>query len=239
MPFAEPRALLLLLLIPFLGILLTLVRIRRRRLLQRFGQEELVTRLVEAPGGGRWLVRVALLLLGTAFLSLALARPQWGPKVEEVRRQGVDVVIAMDVSNSMLAEDVKPSRLARAREEVASLIDSLEGDRVGLVAFAGEAYVACPLTLDYAAAKDFLDVLDPGLVPVPGTALATAPRVDHRRGRPRARRAGGGEGGRDAGSRDLYSWGRNRGRLSDSHSVGGRRPCLQAGPSGTNCHFTS
>jgi len=175
-PFAEPRALLLLLLIPFLGILLTLVRIRRRRLLQRFGQEELVTRLVEAPGGGRWLVRVALLLLGTAFLSLALARPQWGPKVEEVRRQGVDVVIAMDVSNSMLAEDVKPSRLARAREEVASLIDSLEGDRVGLVAFAGEAYVACPLTLDYAAAKVFLDVLDPGLVPVPGTALATAIR---------------------------------------------------------------
>jgi Ca-activated chloride channel family protein len=116
-----------------------------------------------------------MLLAGT-FLVLALARPQWGAKVEEVRRKGVDVIIAMDVSASMLAEDVKPSRLARAREEVDTLIDSLEGDRVGLVAFAGEATVACPLTLDYSAAKVFLDVLDPALVPVPGTAIASAIR---------------------------------------------------------------
>jgi Ca-activated chloride channel homolog len=174
MPFAEPRALFLLLLVPVLAFFFVLVRVRRTRLLRRFGEEALVARLVQAPGTVRWTLRMILLLLGTTFLALALARPQWGKKVEEVRRRGVDVIIAMDVSNSMLAEDVKPSRLARAREEVATLVDSLEGDRVGLVAFAGEAYVACPLTLDYAAAKIFLDVLDPGLLPVQGTSLASA-----------------------------------------------------------------
>jgi Ca-activated chloride channel family protein len=176
MPFGEPRALLLLLLVPLLGVLLGLVRLRRKRLLRRLGQEELVARLIEGPGVGRWVIRVAFMLLAGTFLVLALARPQWGAKVEEVRRKGVDVIIAMDVSASMLAEDVKPSRLARAREEVDTLIDSLEGDRVGLVAFAGEATVACPLTLDYSAAKVFLDVLDPALVPVPGTAIASAIR---------------------------------------------------------------
>jgi Ca-activated chloride channel homolog len=176
MPFGEPRALLLLLLVPLLGVLLALVRMRRSRLLRRLGQEELVSRLLETPGAGRWAIRVALILLAGTFLALALARPQWGEKIEEVHRQGVDVIIAMDVSASMLAEDVKPSRLVRAREEVATLIDSLEGDRVGLVAFAGEAAVACPLTLDYSAAKVFLDVLDPALLPVPGTALASAIR---------------------------------------------------------------
>ena len=176
MPFGEPRALLLLLLVPLLGVLLGLVRLRRKRLLRRLGQEELVARLIEGPGAARWVIRVAFILLAATFLVLALARPQWGAKVEEVRRKGVDVIIAMDVSASMLAEDVKPSRLARAREEVDTLLDSLEGDRVGLVAFAGEATVACPLTLDYSAAKVFLDVLDPALVPVPGTAIASAIR---------------------------------------------------------------
>ncbi len=176
MPCGEPRALLLLLLVPLLGVLLGLVRLRRKRLLRRLGQEELVARLIEGPGAVRWVIRVAFILLAGTFLVLALARPQWGAKVEEVRRKGVDVIIAMDVSASMLAEDVKPSRLARAREEVDALIDSLEGDRVGLVAFAGEATVACPLTLDYSAAKVFLDVLDPALVPVPGTAIASAIR---------------------------------------------------------------
>ena len=176
MPFGEPRALYLLLLVPLLGVLLAAVRLRRNRLLRRFGREDLIAGLIATPGRGRWLTRSALLLVSCTFLILALARPQWGEKLEEVQRKGVDIIIAMDVSNSMLAEDVKPSRLVRAREEVATLIDSLEGDRVGLVAFAGEPYVACPLTLDYSAAKVFLDVLDPSLLPVGGTAIASAIR---------------------------------------------------------------
>jgi Ca-activated chloride channel family protein len=174
--FGEPRALLLLLLLPPLALLLVLVRARRRRLLSRFGREDLVARLMKAPGAGRWALRVALILTAGGFLILTLARPRWGEKLEEVHRQGVDVMVALDVSASMLAEDVKPSRLIRAREEVASLIDSLGGDRVGLVAFAGDSYVACPLTLDYSAAKIFLDVLDPSMIPVPGTAIASAIR---------------------------------------------------------------
>ena len=174
--FGEPHALLLLLLLPLLAVFLVLVRVRRRKLLARFGREDLVARLVKAPGAGRWALSVALILVAASFLVLTLARPRWGRKVEEVRRQGVDVMVAVDVSASMLAEDVKPSRLARAREEAATLIDSLEGDRAGLVAFAGDSYVACPLTLDYAAAKIFLDVLDPSLISVPGTALASAIR---------------------------------------------------------------
>jgi len=178
--FAQPRVLLLLLLLPPLALLLGLVRVRRRRLLARFGREDLVARLVAAPGAGRWALRVALILLAAAFLILTLARPRWGRKVEEVHRQGVDVIVAIDVSASMLAEAVQPSRLARAREEVASLIDALGGDRVGLVAFAGDSYVACPLTLDYSAAKIFLDVLDPSLIPLPGTAVASAIRKSTR-----------------------------------------------------------
>jgi Ca-activated chloride channel family protein len=176
LPFGEPRALFLFLLIPLLGLFLVLVRRRRRKLLARFGREDLVARLVKAPGPLRWAIRVFLILFAAAFLILSLARPRWGRKVEEIRRKGVDVMVALDVSASMLAEDVKPSRLVRAREEVASLVDTLGGDRVGLVAFAGDSYVACPLTLDYAAAKIFLDVLDPTLLPVPGTAIASAIR---------------------------------------------------------------
>jgi Ca-activated chloride channel homolog len=174
--FGEPRALLLLLLVPMLGLFLILVRLRRRKLLSRFGSDELVARLLKAPGGSRWAVRMVLILMAATFLVLTLARPQWGQKLEEVHRKGVDVIVAIDVSASMLAEDVKPDRLTRAREEVGSLIDSLGGDRVGLVAFAGVSYVACPLTLDYSAAKIFLDVLDPSLIPVPGTAISSAIR---------------------------------------------------------------
>jgi Ca-activated chloride channel family protein len=176
MPFGRPDALWLLLLIPVLGLLLAWTRLRRRRLLGRFGREDLVARLVEAPGAGRWAARLLLILLASTFLVLTLARPRWGRKVEEVRRRGVDVLVAVDVSDSMLATDVQPSRLARARGLVSTLLDRLAGDRVGLIAFAGEATTLCPLTLDYAAARVFLDVLDGSLVPLPGTDLAAAIR---------------------------------------------------------------
>ncbi|HMC83149.1 MAG TPA: VWA domain-containing protein [Candidatus Polarisedimenticolia bacterium] len=188
MPFGEPRALLLLLLVPILALFFALMKARRRRLLARFGGEEMMKRLTTAPGTGRWVLRVFLVLVGLTFLVLALARPRWGRRMEEVKRRGVDVLVAVDVSASMLSEDVRPSRLARARGEVASLLDSLGGDRIGLVAFAGEAYVACPLTLDYSAAKVFLDVLDPSLIPVPGTAIAEAIRKSTRAFNARERR---------------------------------------------------
>jgi Ca-activated chloride channel family protein len=122
-------------------------------------------------------IKAALVVLAALFLVLALARPQWGTKLETVRRRGVDVIVAVDTSLSMLAEDVKPNRLAQARAAISSLIQMLQGDRIGLVAFAGTAYVACPLTLDYNAAEMFVDVLDPDLIPVRGTAIAEAIRT--------------------------------------------------------------
>jgi Ca-activated chloride channel family protein len=114
-----------------------------------------------------------ILILAAVLLSvLALARPQYGKKLRMVRRRGIDIVIALDTSDSMLAEDIKPNRLERAKQEVSALIDRLQGDRVALVTFAGDAIVQCPLTTDYGAAKMFLDVIE--RYPVAGTAIAKA-----------------------------------------------------------------
>ena len=118
--------------------------------------------------------KIALLLIALFFMVFAMARPQIGTKLEEVRREGVDVMVAIDVSKSMLAEDIPPSRLAKAKHEVESFIDKLEGDRVGLIAFSGIAFTQCPLTLDYGAAKIFLDILGPDLIPTPGTNIGMA-----------------------------------------------------------------
>jgi Ca-activated chloride channel family protein len=114
--------------------------------------------------------------LGTALLLLfvAAAGPQCGERTEIVKRSGVDLVIALDASTSMLARDVKPSRIERARAEISALLDVLRGDRVGIVAFAGEAFVQCPLTIDYSAAKLFLRAVDPAGMPQQGTAIAAA-----------------------------------------------------------------
>ncbi|HZN04764.1 MAG TPA: VWA domain-containing protein [Candidatus Polarisedimenticolia bacterium] len=163
-----------LLLVPVLAGLLALSAWRRRRDLARFGDMLLVRRLAASLSVERRLIKAVLLVMASIFLVLALARPQWGARMETVSRRGIDLVIAVDTSNSMLAEDISPNRLAQARGAVLSLLEMLEGDRVGLVAFAGTAYLACPLTLDYGAAGMFVDVLDTDLLPVQGTAIAEA-----------------------------------------------------------------
>ena len=114
------------------------------------------------------------MLLALSFLILALARPQWGAKMQTIKRKGLDILIALDTSKSMLAEDIKPNRLERAKHEICGLIDKLEGDRVGLICFAGTSFVQCPLTLDYAAAKIFLKVIDTQIIPKGGTAIGEA-----------------------------------------------------------------
>ena len=119
-------------------------------------------------------LRVVLLCGFFTCSILALARPQWGARLEMVRRKGLDLVIALDTSYSMNTEDIAPSRLEKAKREIRSLIARLKGDRVGLVAFAGTAVLYCPLTLDYGAANLFLDVLDTSVIPEPGTALGPA-----------------------------------------------------------------
>ncbi len=167
-------------LIPLTGLFVYIAFRRKQEALERFGNLELVRRLRNGFSQKKRITKVVLLLAGLSFLLLALARPQFGTRVETVTRAGQDIIIALDVSLSMLAEDIRPNRLENAKREISSMIDRLEGDRIGLVAFAGEAFVACPLTLDYGAARMFLSAMDPDLIPLPGTALAEAVRISQR-----------------------------------------------------------
>jgi len=145
--------------------------------LERFGAQELVDKLTVATSRPRQAVKVGLLLVSFLFIVLALVEPRFGTRLEMVSRRGVDVIVALDTSLSMMAEDMPPNRLLRARLEIESLIDRLEGDRIGLVAFSGQSFVLCPLTLDYGAAKLFLDSIDTELIPTQGTAIAQAVRT--------------------------------------------------------------
>ncbi|HYS04606.1 MAG TPA: VWA domain-containing protein [Candidatus Dormibacteraeota bacterium] len=174
MRFAAPEFLWWLLGVPVLIGLFVLSLRRRRLALQAFGDLPLMMRLTGSASLERRIIKAVLVVLASVFLIVALARPQWGAKLESVTRRGVDVIVAVDTSLSMLAEDVKPNRMAQARAAVGSFIDLLRGDRVGVVAFAGTSYVACPLTLDYTAARMFVDVLDVDLIPIQGTAIAEA-----------------------------------------------------------------
>lgn len=153
----------------------------KTRLLRRFASPEMLLRLTSGVSRPRQYLKAFLTLLGLLACVLALAEPKYGFTWEEVRREGVDIVVALDVSDSMLVEDAQSggrlSRLERARREITDLLALLEGDRIGLVAFAGTAFVECPLTLDYGAAEVFLDALDTDLIPVKGTHLAAAIRV--------------------------------------------------------------
>lgn len=172
--FANDTILYLLLGIPLLIVFFYFVGRWKKAAMARFGNLLLLEQLMPSFSRKRRTWKLALLLAAILFMIFALARPQVGTALEEVKREGVDIMVAIDVSESMYAEDVPPNRLAKARREVASLIDKLQGDRIGLIAFAGEAFVQCPLTLDYGAAKIFLDVLEPGLIPTPGTAIGKA-----------------------------------------------------------------
>ena len=164
------------LLLPGLAALEWWAAARRRRALDRFGERGRIDRLTSVASRRR-IGRAVLRLAAVALLATALARPQFGDRVETVRRAGQDVVVALDLSASMEAADVAPSRLAAARLAVGRLIERFDGDRIGLVAFAGEAFVQSPLTLDYAAATLFLNAMEPDLVPVPGTDLGRAIEV--------------------------------------------------------------
>ena len=148
----------------------------RRRLLARFAETALIVELARLVDWGARRRKAMTLTIGIGLLLLALIGPQWGFQWEQVTRRGVDIVIALDVSKSMLAEDVKPSRLQRAKLAIQELIPLLKGDRIGLVAFAGSSFVQCPLTVDYGAFGLILDEVTPDTIPRGGTALAEAIR---------------------------------------------------------------
>ncbi len=178
MRFAEPTLLWLLLLLPVLAALALLgSRVRRRALARFAGGTEHLGRFSGEVGSNRRAVKTLLLLVAMAAGVLAAARPQWGTRLEPITRRGVDVVVVLDTSVSMLADDVAPNRLALARHAAASLLQRLSGNRVALVTFAGKATLACPLTLDQGAAILLLEAVDAEAVPVPGSAIADALRT--------------------------------------------------------------
>ncbi|MFQ5768258.1 MAG: VWA domain-containing protein, partial [Acidobacteriota bacterium] len=155
--------------LPVLAILIVVAMIRQRAILVRLGEMSTVARLAGSASPERRGIKAALILVGGFFLIAAMAQPQWGRRSEPVFQRGVDVFVALDVSTSMLSQDVAPNRLARGKAFISKLLNQLEGDRIGLIAVAGSAFVQCPLTLDRAAARLFLDILDVGDVPDPGS----------------------------------------------------------------------
>ncbi len=164
----------LLWLLPLAAVALIVQSRKKKRALQGFADPHLLNRLAALDHRGRRFIKALLLLLSLGLMLFALAGPRWGSHYEEVSQKGVDIMLLIDVSPSMLVEDIAPNRLERARREILDFIKVVQGDRVGLIAFAGAAFIQCPLTLDYAALEMFLSALQPDLIPVPGTDLGAA-----------------------------------------------------------------
>ncbi len=177
MKFGSPQFLWLFWLIPAIILFYIISFRRKKKILQAFGNLELMEKLTPTVSRRKQRLKAILVVVGLSFLLFSLARPQYGKRLRMMKRKGVDILICLDTSKSMLAEDIKPNRLERAKHELSGLIDGLQGDRVGIVAFAGDAFLECPLTIDYGAAKMFLDILDPDIIPTPGTAVGKAIKV--------------------------------------------------------------
>ena len=139
-----------------------------------FGDPELMAQLMPDASKSRPIVKFTLLMVALVLLIVAAARPQYGQQEKTVKRQGIEVMVALDISNSMLAEDVAPNRLDRAKQMLSKMIDNMTDDKVGLVVFAGEAFTQLPITCDYVSAKMFLNTISPKLIPTQGTAIGAA-----------------------------------------------------------------
>lgn len=161
-------------LVPGLGVLYLHGFHRRRVALGIFAHTELLDHLVASVDRRRQYLRTGLVLLGVALIAVSVARPQWGSEVQQISRRGIDLVVLLDLSRSMLAEDVTPNRLGRAKLDLKEMVAGLDGDRVGLVGFAGRAEVRCPLTFDYGFFTHMLDELEIGSVALGGTNITEA-----------------------------------------------------------------
>jgi Ca-activated chloride channel family protein len=176
MKIANPQYLYLFLLLPAIALLAIYGAARKRGDLKRFVSEAMQPHVVLGHSGLKSGVKIGLFLAAILLLVLSLLGPRWGFHWEEIKRQGVDIVVALDTSDSMLSRDVDPSRLERAKREVYDLVGMLKGDRIGLVVFSGGAFLQCPLTLDYNACMMLLDYADTNVVSHKGTNLAKAIR---------------------------------------------------------------
>lgn len=163
-----------LLTIPALVIGYVVYTTLKRRQLTEFGDPELMAQLMPDASKSRPVWKFTILLLALCLLIIAVARPQYGEKEKTVKRQGCEVMVALDISNSMLAEDVAPNRLDRAKQMLSKLMDGMLDDKVGLIVFAGEAFTQLPITCDYVSAKMFLNTISPNLIATQGTAIGAA-----------------------------------------------------------------
>lgn len=150
---------------------------RKRRQLVEFGDPELMAQLMPDASKSRPIWKFCLLMVALVLLIVAVARPQFGQKEKTIKRQGIEVMVALDISNSMLAEDVAPNRLDRAKQMLSKMMDNMVDDKVGLVVFAGEAFTQLPITCDYVSAKMFLNTTSPALIQSQGTAIGAALRT--------------------------------------------------------------
>ncbi|MFN8239525.1 MAG: VWA domain-containing protein [Bacteroidales bacterium] len=172
--FANPDYLYLLLLLPLVVAIWIFNNYRRNKALARLGDQVVVERLMPDISPARSVLKLVFWLLALIFLILTVSRPQFGSKLEEVKRKGIEAIIALDVSNSMLAKDIQPDRLERAKQAISRLVENLTDDKIGLIVFAGDAYTQIPVTTDYISARMFLSTIRPDLVPVQGTAIGSA-----------------------------------------------------------------
>lgn len=172
--FEDPKYLYLLVLIPVLALIHILMVHRQKRRIMKFGEPELVRKLMPNVSKWRPIIKFWLLEAALSLMIVMLARPQFGTKIRNEKRIGIETIIALDISNSMLAEDVEPSRLERSKMMVENLVDNFTDDKIGLIVFAGDAFVQLPITSDYVSAKMFLSSINPSMISVQGTDIATA-----------------------------------------------------------------
>lgn len=161
-------------LIPLFIIIYRMMSLWRKKVLASFGSYAIIQQLFPDVSTAKRTWKFILYLLAFTFVIIGIVNPQVGTKLEEVKRKGADLMICLDVSNSMNAEDLQPSRLEKAKQAISKLINKLEGDRLGIIVFGGEAYVQLPITTDYAAAKLFLESINTDMIPTQGTAIGNA-----------------------------------------------------------------
>ncbi len=172
--FAHPGYFYLLLVIPVFIILFVISRIIRKNSLRKFGNKDLLGNLMPSVSNTRPVIKFIIWMVIIVLMITALAQPQFGSKLQISKKKGAEIIIALDVSNSMMAEDIKPNRLERAKRAIAQLTDRLKNDKLGLIIFAGQAYVQLPITTDYTSAKLFLNAISTNSVPTQGTAIGAA-----------------------------------------------------------------
>lgn len=172
--FAHPELLYLLLVIPLLIVFYIVMRSRKKKAIAEFGNPELLAPLMPLLSFKRGAWKFTMILLALLFVIVGVAGPQFGSKLQQVKKKGVELMLVLDVSNSMMAQDIKPSRLEKAKLAISRMIEKLSDDKVGMIVFAGDAYVQLPITTDYSSARLFLSGINTGIVPVQGTAIGTA-----------------------------------------------------------------